>query len=63
MDACLQRRDLGLYSRPKEFAGNGVRTHINSKGKIVSTRRLLGGLNSGCRIVTPTHNRLSFPAQ
>ena len=28
---------LGLYSHPKEFLGNGVRTHVNSKGKIPST--------------------------
>ena len=26
--------DLGLYSHPKEFWGNGDGTHCNSKGKI-----------------------------
>ena len=29
--------DLSLYSHPKEFGGNGVRTHFNSKRKILST--------------------------
>ena len=24
--------DLGLYSDPKEFGENGVRTHVKSKG-------------------------------
>ena len=37
-NACVHRLDLGLYSHPKEFLGNGVRTHVNSKGKIPSTR-------------------------
>ena len=34
------RLDLGLYSHPKDFSGNGVRTHVNSKGKIPSTRKV-----------------------
>ena len=38
-NACILRLDLSLYSHPKEFLGNGVRTHINSKGKIPSTGR------------------------
>ena len=29
----MHRLDLGLYSHPKEFWGNGVITHVNSKGK------------------------------
>ena len=32
-NACQHRLDLGLYSHPKEFIGNGVRTHVNSQGK------------------------------
>ena len=32
-DTCVHRLDLGLYSHPKEFCGNGVRTHVNSNGK------------------------------
>ena len=32
-NAYVHRQDLGLYSHPKEFWGNGVRTHVNSKGK------------------------------
>ena len=35
--ACEHRLDLGLYSHPKDFLGNGVRTHVNSEGKIPST--------------------------
>ena len=38
-NACVHRLDLGLYSHPKEFWGNGVWTHVNSKGKIPSTRK------------------------
>ena len=37
-NACVHRPDLGLYSHPEEFfGGNGVWTHVNSKGKIPST--------------------------
>ena len=50
-NACVHRLELGLYSHWKEFLGNGVRTHVNSKGKIPSTGKilLLGGSNpQGC---------------
>ena len=40
-NACVHRLDLGLYSHPKEFWGNGVGTHVNSKEKIPSTGRIL----------------------
>ena len=40
-NACVHRLDLSLNSHPKEFWGNGVRTHANSKGKIPSTRKIL----------------------
>ena len=33
-NARVHRLDLGLHSHLKEFWGNGVRTHNNSKGKI-----------------------------
>ena len=33
-DVCVHRLDIDLYSHPKDFGGNGVRTHVNSKGKI-----------------------------
>ena len=36
LDACVHRLDLSLYSHPKEFWGNRVRTHVNSKGEIPS---------------------------
>ena len=32
-NASVHRLDLGVYSHPQEFFGNGVRTHVNSKGK------------------------------
>ena len=44
--ACVHRLDLGLYSHPKEFLGNEVRTHVNSKensplpGKTSPQRRI-----------------------
>ena len=34
---CVHKLDLGSYSHQKEFGGNGVRTHVNFKGKILST--------------------------
>ena len=40
-NACVHRLDLGLYSRLKEFWGNGVRAHLNSKRKIPSTVKIL----------------------
>ena len=33
----MHKLDLSLYSHPKEFWGNGVRTHVISKGKIPFT--------------------------
>ena len=49
-NACVHGLDLGLYSHPKDFGGNGVRNHVNSKGKIPST----GGSEEG-----RTHNTAS----
>ena len=49
-NACLHRQDLGLYSHPKEFWGNGVRSHVNSEEKILST----GGSEEG-----QTHDAVS----
>ena len=61
MQVC--RLDLGLHTYPKEFWGNGVRTHVNSKGKIAST----GGSDedqirtaASCRTASPTHYQLSY---
>ena len=36
---CAHTGSLGLYSHPKEFWGNGVRTHVNFKEKIPSTAK------------------------
>ena len=46
----MHRLDLGLYSHPKEFWGNGFRTHVNSKGKILCT----GKKKSPQRRIEPT---------
>ena len=35
--ACVHRLDISLYSHLKEIFWNGVRTNVNSKGKIPST--------------------------
>ena len=37
--ARVRRLGLGLYFHPKEFGGNGVRTHVHSKEKIPSTEK------------------------
>ena len=46
-NARVHRLDLSLYSHSTEFWVNGVRTHVNSKGKIPSTGKILprGGWN------------------
>ena len=51
-NACVNRLDIGLYSHPKQFLGNGVRTHAYSKGKIPSTGKFLlkGRSNPRCCI-------------
>ena len=62
-NACLSKLDLSLCSRSKEFWGNGVKTHVNSKGKIPS----IGGSEEGqthdaalCKTVSPTCYLLSY---
>ena len=59
--------DLGLYSHPKEFWGNGVRTHVNSKGKIPSTGKKISPEedrthDAASKTASPTHNQRAFPA-
>ena len=51
-NAYVHSLDLSLYSHMKEFWGNGVRTHVNSKGKVPSTGKILlrGGLKPWCCI-------------
>ena len=62
----VHRIDLSLYSHLKEFWGNGVSTHVNSKGKISSTGKILlqGGSKpaSPSRTVSPTHYQWAIPA-
>ena len=40
MECMCAQLDLGLYSHPKEFWGNGVRAHVSSKGKIPSSGKI-----------------------
>ena len=59
----MHRLDLGLYSQPNDFWGNGVRTHVNSKEKIPSSGDSEEGQAhdpASRRTDNPTHNRLSY---
>ena len=62
-NACVIRLDLGVYSHPTEFWGNGVKTHVNSKRKIPSTgesEEVWTGSAAPRRTVSPTHYQLSY---
>ena len=62
-NVCVHRLDLGLYSHPKEFLGNGVRTHSNSMEILHSTGGSEEGRTRGAalrRTVSPTHYWLSY---
>ena len=52
----VHRLDLGLYSHPKEFGENGVRTYVNSKVKIP----LRGGSNPQRRELNTLPTTLFF---
>ena len=57
---CVHRLDLGLFSHLKEFLGNGVRIHVNSKGKTPSTGKISPEEDrthnaASSRIASPTH--------
>ena len=59
-NSCVHRLDLGLYSHLKEFWGNGVKTHVSSKGKIPFTGRNFPQKDqthnaASSRTVSPTH--------
>ena len=67
-NACVHRLDLGLYSYPKEFLGNGVRTHVDSKLNVSSTEKKFSpeedwtrDAASG-RTASPTHYQRAIPA-
>ena len=63
-NACVHRLDLGLYSHPKTFWGNGARTHVCSKGKIPSSKSAEEDqthVAASRRTASPTHYRLSYP--
>ena len=48
---CVKRWGLGLYSHLKEFLGNRIRMHANSKGKIPSTEKILSKGSSPWRCI------------
>ena len=62
-NACVHRLDLGLYSHPKEFLGNGIRTNVSPKGKIPSPGGSMENRTRDAasrRTASPTHYRLSY---
>ena len=66
-NACVHRLDLGLYSHPRLFLGKGVRTHVNSKGKIPSTGKFSSEEDQthdavSSRTASPTHYQRAIPA-
>ena len=61
--ACVHTLDLDLYSHLKEFLGNGVRTHVNSKGTIPSTKSSEEDRTHDAALLrtpSPTHYWLSY---
>ena len=63
----MHRLDLGLYSHPKEFSGNGVKTHVNSKGKIPLPKKFSSEEDrthdaTSSRTLNPTHYQRAIPA-
>ena len=67
-NACVHRLNLGLYSHPNEFWGNGVRARVNSKGKkspyrINSPKRKNGSHDTASsRTASPTYYQEVIPA-
>ena len=60
-NACVHRLEIGLYSHPKEFWRNGVRTHVNFQGKSPIYRRLLLYGSETWRVTkTNTHKLQTF---
>ena len=60
-NACVHGLDLGLYSHPNEFLGSGVRTHVNSKGKI-NYQRIKRGSNQR-RCITQDSEPYTLPTE
>ena len=62
---CVHRLDLGLYSHPKQFLGNGVRNHVNSKEKPLLPEKFSSEENLthdavSSKTVSPTQCQLSY---
>ena len=67
-NACEHRLDVCLYSHLKEFWGNEVRTHVNSKGKIPSTGKKISSVEDRAHdaassgTASPKHYQRAIPA-
>ena len=61
-NAC-EHKQPQLYSHSKEFGGNGVRTHVNFKGKITSTGSEEDRTHNAAssRTASPTHYQQVIP--
>ena len=60
---CAQIRPWFILSSESVFLGNGTRTHVNSKGKVPSTKDSDNGWNrdtASCRTPSSTHYWLSY---
>ena len=65
----MHRLDLGIYSHPKEFWGNAVRTHVNSQGKNplywgkkISPEEDRTHDAASSKTVSPSHYQRAIPA-
>ena len=66
-NACVHRIYLGLYSHPKAFGGNGVRTYVNSKWKIPlpgekKLEEARTNDSASSKTASPTHYQRAIPA-
>ena len=66
-NACVHRLDLSLHSHPKEYLGNGVRTHVNSKVKIALLEKFSSEEDqthniASSRTASPTCYQRAIPA-
>ena len=67
-NSCVHRLDLDLFPYPKEvFLGNGIRIHVNSKGKNPLYRKISSEEDqthdvASSRTTSPTHCQRAIPA-
>ena len=63
--ACVHRLDLGLFSHPQEFSGNGVRNHVKSRGKnpLYGKKKFLGGVSNPGRSIKQGSEPNTLPTE